>query len=74
MEPLTPQENSGSLMDTIRNEPVAILGFINACVGLAAAFGWVEIDSARSGAVAAVWAAFSTLLVRQQVSPNGPSK
>jgi len=57
-------------MITIKDEPVALQGLVQAAIGLAVAFGLVNWTLEQTGAVLAVTAAAFALLARRQVTPN----
>ena len=50
-------------------EPVLIMGAIQALLGLAIAFEWINWTQVQTGAVVAVVAAVLSVIVRQQVTP-----
>lgn len=57
------------LINMLKNEPVAVWAFINALFGVLAAFGIVELDDFKKGAIFAVFNSFVGLFVRNQVTP-----
>lgn len=57
------------MMERIKNEPVLVLGVVQAAVALAAAFG-LDLTGEQVATIVAFSAALLSLIARRQVTPT----
>lgn len=62
----------GGLTDRLSNEPVLVLGVVQACISAFSAFG-LGLTGEQVGAITILSAAVLSLIARKQVTPVRPS-